>query len=237
MLILREVLRWKATEVAALLETSVPSVNSALQRARATLADIDLDETPATPMDDEQRALLDRYVDAFERYDLDRLTSLLHEDASWSMPPYDLWLQTHDDIKAWCIGPGAACEGSRLVPTNANGRPAFGQYKPSGPGGSFEPWSLQVVEIRDGRISDICFFLDTEALFPEFGLPSTPDLIWATDAVEDTGVSAPARPGGRRAGAGPRARAPHRGGGTDVRGGGRPARSSRARRPCPPRPR
>ncbi len=173
-LILREVLRWKATEVAELLETSVPSVNSALQRARATLADIDLDDTPATPMDDEQRALLDRYVDAFERYDLDRLTSLLHEDASWSMPPYDLWLQTHEDIKAWCIGPGAACEGSRLVPVNANGRPAFGQYKPSGPGGSFEPWSLQVVEIRDGRISDICFFLDTEALFPEFGLPATP---------------------------------------------------------------
>jgi RNA polymerase sigma-70 factor (ECF subfamily) len=174
-LILREVLRWKATEVAALLETSVPSVNSALQRARATLADIDLDETTAAPMDDEQRALLERYVDAFERYDLDRLTSLLHEDASWSMPPYDLWLQTHDDIKAWCLGPGAGCEGSRLVPITANGRPAFGQYKPSGPGGSFEPWSLQVLEVRDGRIADICFFLDTEALFPEFGLPATPD--------------------------------------------------------------
>jgi RNA polymerase sigma-70 factor (ECF subfamily) len=171
-LILREVLRWKAAEVAELLETSVASVNSALQRARSTLADTDVDTTdPSPPMDDEQRALLARYVDAFERYDLDSLTALLREDATWSMPPYELWLQTHDDIRRWCLGPGIGCRGSRLVPTSANGSPAFGQYKPGGPDGSLEPWSLQVLEISAGRIVGISFFLDTARLFPLFGLP------------------------------------------------------------------
>ena len=111
-LILREVLRWKATEVAELLDTSVASVNSALQRARATLADADVEGTDSSrPMDDEQRALLARYVDAFERYDLDSLTSLLREDATWSMPPYELWLQSHEDIRKWCLGPGIGCRG------------------------------------------------------------------------------------------------------------------------------
>src|SRR6266545_4226 len=130
-LILREVLRWKATEVAELLGTSVVSVNSALQRARAGIAAADLNATEAyQPLDDGQRALLARYVDAFERYDLDSLTSLLHEDATWSMPPYELWLQTHLDIRHWCLGPGIGCRGSRLIPTMANGLPAFGQYKP-----------------------------------------------------------------------------------------------------------
>jgi RNA polymerase sigma-70 factor (ECF subfamily) len=172
-LILREVLRWKATEVAELLDTSVASVNSALQRARATLADIDVAATdPAEPADEEQRALLARYVDAFERYDMDSLTALLHEDATWSMPPYELWLQTHDDIRRWCLGPGAACRGSRLVPTVANGSPAFGQYKPGGPDGSLAPWALQVLEISDGRIVGASFFLDTATLFPLFGLPA-----------------------------------------------------------------
>ncbi len=171
-LILREVLRWKATEVAELLETTVASVNSALQRARSTLGAIDVGDTSTfEPMDDEQRALLARYVDAFERYDLDSLTSLLHEDATWSMPPYEMWLRTHDDIRRWCLGPGIGCRGSRLVPTVANGSPAFGQYKPGGPGGSLEPWSLQVLEVSDGRIAGISFFLDTERLFPLFGLP------------------------------------------------------------------
>ncbi len=170
-LILRDVLRWRATEVAALLETSVASVNSALQRARATLsANQSSTEAPAGPMDDEQRSLLARYVDAFERYDMNALTALLHEDATWSMPPYELWLQTHDDIRSWCLGPGIACDGSRLVPTFANGSPAFGQYKPS-PEGGFAPWSLQVLEIADGRISGITFFLDTARFFPLFGLP------------------------------------------------------------------
>jgi RNA polymerase sigma-70 factor, ECF subfamily len=170
-LILREVLRWKASEVADLLDTSVASVNSALQRARATLAAADLAASEAgSPMDDEQRALLARYVDAFERYDMDSLTSLLHEDATWSMPPYELWLRTHDHIRHWCLGPGIGCRGSRLIPTHANGSPAFGQYKPSAEG-DLEPWSLQVIEVSDGRISGICFFLDTDRLFPLFGLP------------------------------------------------------------------
>jgi RNA polymerase sigma-70 factor, ECF subfamily len=171
-LILREVLRWKASEVAELLDTTVPSVNSALQRARSTLAARDVSAGPSEPMDEAQRTLLARYVDAFERYDLDSLTSLLHEDATWSMPPYDLWLQTHADIVKWCLGPGIGCRGSRLVPTVANGSPAFGQYKP-GPGG-YEPWSLQVLEISGGRITGITFFLDTATLFPLFGLPPSP---------------------------------------------------------------
>jgi RNA polymerase sigma-70 factor (ECF subfamily) len=170
-LILREVLRWRADEVAELLETTVASVNSALQRARATLAAGRVNATePSEPMDDAKRDLLARYVDAFERYDMDALTALLHEDATWSMPPYELWLQTHLDIRKWCLGPGIGCRGSRLVPTQANGSPAFGQYKPS-PDGGLEPWSLQVVEMSGGRISGITFFLDTAKFFPLFGLP------------------------------------------------------------------
>ena len=170
-LILREVLRWKATEVAELLDTTVASVNSALQRARSTLAAADVGATDPSPvMDDQQRALLARYVDAFQRYDLDALTALLHQDATWSMPPYELWLQDHDDIRRWCLGPGIGCRDSRLVPTAANGSPAFGQYKPSAAGGH-EPWSLQVLELSAGRIGGISFFLDTASLFPLFGLP------------------------------------------------------------------
>jgi RNA polymerase sigma-70 factor (ECF subfamily) len=170
-LILKDVLRWKADEVAELLDTSVQSVNSALQRARSTLSSRDISTAePHDPMDERQRALLARYVDAFERYDMDSLTSLLHEDATWSMPPYPLWLRTHQDIRTWCLGPGIGCRGSRLVPTVANGTAAFGQYKPH-PGGGYRPWSLQVVEIANGRIGGICFFLDTERLFPQFGLP------------------------------------------------------------------
>jgi RNA polymerase sigma-70 factor (ECF subfamily) len=174
-LILREVLRWKADEVAELLETSVASVNSALQRARATLStENGSTDTPAEPLDEEQRQLLSRYVAAFEAYDMDALTSLLREDASWSMPPYELWLQTHADIVKWCLGPGIGCRGSRLVPTMANGRQAFGQYKPAA-GGGYEPWSLQVVELSDGAISGITFFLDTQKFFPLFGLPQRLD--------------------------------------------------------------
>jgi RNA polymerase sigma-70 factor (ECF subfamily) len=171
-LILREVLRWKATEVAELLDTSVASVNSALQRARATLADNQPAETDASnPMDDEQQDLLRRYVDAFERYDLDTLTSLLAEDATLNMPPYSLWLQGHADISAWFVGPGYECRGSRLVPAAANGMPAFGQYKPGGPGGSFKPWALQVLEVSGGQITGLTTFLDTARMFPLFGLP------------------------------------------------------------------
>jgi RNA polymerase sigma-70 factor, ECF subfamily len=173
-LVLCEVLKWKASDVAELLETSVASVNSALQRARATLSSVDADTVGPAAMDDEQRRLLERYVDAFERYDMNSLTSLLREDATWNMPPHEMWLQTHDDIRAWCLGPGIGCRGSRLIPVAANGSPAFGQYKPS-PDGGLEPWSLQVLEISDGRISGITFFLDTQSLFPLFGLPERLD--------------------------------------------------------------
>jgi RNA polymerase sigma-70 factor (ECF subfamily) len=167
---------WRATEVADLLETSVASVNSSLQRARATLAarEVALTDVPA-PMDDAQRQLLDRYADAFQRYDMDSLTSLIHEDAMQSMPPYAHWLQGRDEILEFWVGPGDACRGSRLVPTTANGLPAFGQYRASGPGGRHEPWALQIIEIRDGRIVEFSFFLDTARMFPLFGLPVSPD--------------------------------------------------------------
>ena len=169
-LILCEVLRWKASEVAELLDTSVASVNSALQRARATLEASEL--TPEGSFEEPDRELLERYVQAFERYDMDALTSLIRDDATQSMPPYDLWLSGRDDIFAWWLGPGIACKGSRVVPvTTANGSPAFGQYKPSETGEGYEPWALQVLELSDGRIGELTFFLDTETIFPLFGLP------------------------------------------------------------------
>jgi RNA polymerase sigma-70 factor (ECF subfamily) len=171
-LILCEVLRWKAAEVAELLETSVASVNSLLQRARATLEAGNVTaEDPAPPLDEADRELLARYVKAFEAYDIDALTSLLHEDATQSMPPFDLWLQGRDDIFTWWFGPGIGCRGSRLVPAaTANGSPAWGQYKPD-PEGGYTPWALQVLEVSEGRIVELSFFLDTERLFPLFGLP------------------------------------------------------------------
>ncbi|HYI21740.1 MAG TPA: sigma-70 family RNA polymerase sigma factor [Candidatus Limnocylindrales bacterium] len=170
-LILREVLRWRATEVAELLGTSVASVNSALQRARETLQSrqVSLDD-PQRPMDEASSALLARYVEAFESYDMDALTALLHEDADWNMPPYAMWLQTHRDIVDWCLGPGIACQGSRLIPVDVNGSLGFAQYKP-GPPGRLEPWSIQVVEMNDGKISGLTFFLDTARFFPLWGLP------------------------------------------------------------------
>ncbi|HXF73777.1 MAG TPA: sigma-70 family RNA polymerase sigma factor [Actinomycetota bacterium] len=171
-LILREVLGWRAAEVADLLGTSVAAVNSALQRARATLDATGDPRGEPRPIGDVERELLERYVDAFERYDLDALTSLLHRDAAWTMPPYRLWLRTHEDVRRWCLGPGIGCLGSRLVPTRANGAPAFGHYKPGDRPGILEPWSLQVLELSGGRIAGIAFHLDTEALFPLFGLPA-----------------------------------------------------------------
>jgi RNA polymerase sigma-70 factor, ECF subfamily len=169
-LVLCEVLKWQASEAAELLETSVASVNSALQRARATLATADT-AAPAE-LNDETRALLERYVSAFEAYDIDRLTDLLHEDAIQSMPPYSLWLQGRDDIFTWWFGPGIGCKGSKLVPVGlANGMPAWGQFKPS-PEGGHEPWALIVPDVSDGRIVELTFFLDTARLFPLFGLPS-----------------------------------------------------------------
>jgi RNA polymerase sigma-70 factor (ECF subfamily) len=172
-LILAEVLRWTASEIAELLETSVAAVNSALQRARATLeASGASPMDDAAPMDDAQRELLARYVAAFEAYDMEALTSLIHEDAHQSMPPFDLWLQGRDDMFTFWLGPGITCRGSRVIPTlSANGSPAFGQYRPKPSGDGYEPWALQVVEIEDGQIGEITFFLDTEVLFPLFGLP------------------------------------------------------------------
>jgi RNA polymerase sigma-70 factor (ECF subfamily) len=174
-LILCEVLRWKASEAAELLETSVASVNSALQRARATLEASDLSASTTSPTVERADAeLLARYVDAFQRYDLDALTALIHEDATQSMPPYDLWLRGREDIFTWWFGPGIGCSGSRVVPTvSANGSPAFGQYKPNEAGDGYEPWALQVLEIENGRIAELTFFLDTARVFPLFGLPLT----------------------------------------------------------------
>jgi RNA polymerase sigma-70 factor, ECF subfamily len=167
-LILCEVLRWSAAEAAELLETSVASVNSALQRARATL---ETAEAPSATPADVDAELLERYVHAFEAYDMEALTALIQEDATQSMPPFDLWLRGRDDIFTWWWGPGIGCKGSRMLPAgSANGSPAFGQYKPSADGG-YEPWALQVLEIVDGRVAELSFFLDTKTLFPLFGLP------------------------------------------------------------------
>jgi RNA polymerase sigma-70 factor (ECF subfamily) len=175
-LILREVLRWEASEVAELLDTTVASVNSSLQRARATLAKSNLSASDSQqPLTAAERDLLERYVSAFQRYDLSSLTSLIREDATQSMPPFDMWLAGRDDIFAWWFGPGIGCKGSRLLPTaGANGRPAYGQYKPS-PDGGFEPWALIVLELSGGQISELTFFLDTARLFPLFGLPARLD--------------------------------------------------------------
>ncbi|GGN24967.1 sigma-70 family RNA polymerase sigma factor [Streptomyces fuscichromogenes] len=173
-LILREVLAWRATEVAELLGTSVASVNSALQRARATLAEQRQSGAGAEvcdPLDEEQRKLLERYVAAFEGYDMTALTALLHEDAVMTMPPFDLWLTGHDDITGFMTTIGSACEGSRLFPVQVNGLPGFAQYKPDPDTGGWSPWSVQVLEISDGRLTGFHFFLDTKRWFPLFDLP------------------------------------------------------------------
>ncbi|AKJ06521.1 RNA polymerase sigma-70 factor (ECF subfamily) [Archangium gephyra] len=170
-LLLTEVLGWSAAEVAESLETSVASVNSALQRARATLATRDLTQARA-PLSDAQSTLLNRYVEAFERYDVAALTGLLHQDATLSMPPFSLWLRGHEPIRQWLLGRGSGCRGSRLVPTSASGSPAFGQYRPPAePGGPHKPWALIVLELSGDRIAAMNSFLDTETLFPRFGLP------------------------------------------------------------------
>src|SRR5262245_39662440 len=176
-LILCEVLRWKASEVADLLDTSVASVNSALQRARATLESSNLELTDTSrSVDTADAELLQRYVDAFEAYDMDALSALIHEDATQSMPPFDMWLEGRDDILTWWFGPGIGCKGSKVIPTvAANGAPAFGQYKPSETGSGYDPWALMVLEIEDGTIVEFTFFLDTETLFPLFGLSLTFD--------------------------------------------------------------
>jgi RNA polymerase sigma-70 factor (ECF subfamily) len=168
-LILREVLKWQATEVAELLDTTVASVNSALQRARATLATLDTGGSQ-TPVTADQRELLERYVDAFERYDISSLVSLLRDDVVMSMPPYDFWLNGPDQMAQWFVGEGKGCRGSVLVPVQANGMAAFASYKPD-PAGGHAPWSIQVLEISGDRIVGHHNFLDT-SLFEAFGLPA-----------------------------------------------------------------
>ncbi|CAM5366773.1 sigma-70 family RNA polymerase sigma factor [Streptomyces pseudogriseolus] len=184
-LILREVLAWKASEVAELLGTSVASVNSALQRARATLAERrepGADAAVSDPLDEDQKKLLDRYVAAFEGYDMSALTALLHEDAVMTMPPFDLWLTGAGDITGFMTTLGAACAHSRLVPVEVNGLPGFAQYKPDPENGGYTPWAVQALEISDGRITGFHCFLDTQRWFPLFGLPLR--LEAETDEVE-----------------------------------------------------
>jgi RNA polymerase sigma-70 factor (ECF subfamily) len=174
-LILCEVLHWKAAEVAELLQTSTAAINSALQRARATLDSAETHDAAHGVLSEADSELLSRYVDAFQRYDMDALTSLIHEDATQSMPPYELWLRGRDDILAWWVGQGAGCRGSRVIATQtANGSPAFAQYKPRENGDGYEPWALQVLEIADGKVVEFTFFLATETLFPLFGVPPQP---------------------------------------------------------------
>jgi RNA polymerase sigma-70 factor (ECF subfamily) len=173
-LVLCEVLRWSAADVAELLDTTIAGVNSALQRARATLAKLP-DAGKPRPLDADTAGLLQRYVDAFERYDMDVLVRLLHDDAYQSMPPYELWVQGADNITAWMLQPGpSACRGSRLIGLGeVNGCPAFAQYKPD-PAGGLQPWGIQVLEISGGKIAELAVFLDPldpERLFPSFGLP------------------------------------------------------------------
>lgn len=168
-LLLVEVLGWSAAEVASGLELSVAAVNSALQRARATLA-AKGQSIPRGTLSDAEASLLDRYVEAFEQYDVDTLTTLLREDATLSMPPYSLWLQGAEPIRTWMLGRGIGCKGSRLIPTQASGLPAFGQYRPDD-GGGHSPWSLIVLELEGSRIVAMNHFLDTARFFPRFGLP------------------------------------------------------------------
>ena len=168
-LLLSEVLGWSAAEVAECLNMSVAAVNSALQRARATVAARD-GKTSNEPLSDAQSTLLARFVDAFQSYDVDALVALLREDATLSMPPYTLWLRGPETIRTWLVGRGAGCRGSRLLPTNASSAPSFAQYRPSADGGH-TPWALIVLEIENDRIASWNSFLDTEKLFPLFGLP------------------------------------------------------------------
>ncbi|MQA33771.1 sigma-70 family RNA polymerase sigma factor [Modestobacter roseus] len=173
-LILRDVLRWRADEVAGLLETSVAAANSALQRARATLAaHRSAEDQPAPVVAAEHTELLARYLDAFERYDVEALVALLHEDAVMDMPPYAMWLRGSADIATWYTGPGHGCRGSHVVPLEMNGNPAFAQWRPSGPGGSFEPWAVHALEFRDGLVVRTTAFLGPQ-LFELFGLPRNP---------------------------------------------------------------
>lgn len=169
-LILCQVLRFHAAEVATILDATVPAVNSALRRARVTLAKLRADERPAD-VRAEHADLLARYMDAFQRYDIQALVGLLHEDAVQSMPPYAMWLRGSADIAAWMVGAGNSCRGSRVLATVANGCPAFGQYR-ADPRGGHSPFGLHVLEVADGRVRAVQTFLDTTRIFPLFELPA-----------------------------------------------------------------
>jgi RNA polymerase sigma-70 factor, ECF subfamily len=169
-LLLTEVLGWSVAEVAAALETSIASINSALQRARATLAARQVGLEAPREAKAVDLALVERYVDAFQRYDIDALAALLRDDAIMSMPPYTLWLQGPDSIRSFMLGRGAGCRGSRLVAAPACGQPAFGQYK-LGDDGVHRAWGLVVLEVAGDHIASLTTFLDTERIFPRFGLP------------------------------------------------------------------
>ncbi|MDP9396699.1 MAG: RNA polymerase subunit sigma-70, partial [Actinomycetota bacterium] len=169
-LLLRDVLAWPAAEVAELLDTTVASVNSALQRARATVAELDTGSgVSADALGEQERVLLRRYVAAFEAYDIDGLVSLLHEDASISMPPLALWLRGVDELRGWYLGHGSACRGSRLLPLVVNGQPGFVQYHASEQGGH-EAWCVQVLEISAGRVAHVHHFLGQETV-SRLGMP------------------------------------------------------------------
>jgi len=168
-LLLSDVLGWSANEVAESLESSLPSVNSALQRARSTLATRNLGEARGE-LSDEQVSLVDRYVEAFEAYDVKALTALMHQDATLSMPPFTLWLRGPATIEAWLLGRGAGCRGSRLVAAPASGAPAFAQYRPT-PDGGHAAFALLVLDVRGTGIASMTSFLDVETLFPKFGMP------------------------------------------------------------------
>jgi len=175
-LILCDVLRIPAIEAAAIVDATVASVNSALQRARATLAALPDERRPADLIDPESTVLLARYVDAFQRYDMTELLEIIHEDAVMTMPPFEMWVRGARDITAWMVEPTASlCAGSVLVPVDANGVRAWGQYKPD-PAGGYTPWALQVHEVSGGKLSRLTWFLDTDRLFPLFGLPAKLDL-------------------------------------------------------------
>jgi RNA polymerase sigma-70 factor, ECF subfamily len=171
-LILREVLRWQASEVAELLGMTVASVNSALQRARATVDELDVDASGPAVLQCDEQDLLAKYMDYFERYDIENLVALIADDAEFSMPPFDLWLNNTTDIAKWYTGQGHACENSRMIALRANGCAAFAQYKPSEEG-RWEPWALQVVEVGGGKITGIHHWIPPFAapLFEKFGVP------------------------------------------------------------------
>ena len=170
-LILRDVLRWRAAEVAVLLETSADAVNSALRRARAALDGTERDSAPSEPSPDD-RELLAAYIDAFTRHDVEALVSLLRDDAIVEMPPFDLWLRGTDDIREWLIAVDALAD-HILTPVRANGSLAVAVYRPEEPGGEPTAFAIQVLDVVAGRVSAIHSFIDP-TLFGHFGLPHHP---------------------------------------------------------------